>query len=202
MAQVAALGSPQFLVAGLSAGLVGSVATISQLSDLGYASLALLASFGLVAAVSLILVRHFATFLSRMPAAIACRLDAATQAIDRISSQPGLITKLTFLYVIAVLFRAVRLFVLFEVLQSELDFLVVLLLTAIGEIALLFQITPGGLGVREGTLLAAGTLLGIDMDLVATVAVLDRVLTMITVSLGAPLAFWALARPRGCFSQP
>ena len=73
---------------------------------------------------------------------------------------------------------------------------IVVLLIAIAESTLLIQLTPGGLGLREGAILGGAALLGIPVTLATSVALLDRLLVMALTALLTPPAMGVLKARR------
>ena len=73
----------------------------------------------------------------------------------------------------------------------------ILLVVAVAESSILVQLTPGGLGVREGAVLAAALLVGVPTELAAGVALLDRLLIVAVTALLTPPAIVILRGSAG-----
>jgi uncharacterized membrane protein YbhN (UPF0104 family) len=67
---------------------------------------------------------------------------------------------------------------------------------AIAESALLLNVTPGGLGVREGALLGGAALVGVDAPVAASVALIDRLFMIAVTTLLAAPGYVVLRRPQ------
>ena len=73
-----------------------------------------------------------------------------------------------------------------------------LLLGALGQLTLLVNVTPGGLGVRELLLGMGGTVLGVPMEAGLLAALIERAVGLgWALLVGFPCAVWALRRQGG-----
>ena len=194
--EIAALASPQVLFAALSVAVIGVFAvaiTDRQSGDtLDAAMLAFMGIGGLAFAA----LRFSSRVGSLLPWAVATRLQIGLQALGLFHAHLGLVAWMVTIHSTIILLRALQLGLLFFAIGEPVDWRSVLLLSSIGEVPLLLQITPSGIGVREGTLLGAAVLIGLDAKLVTAVAIVDRLLGVGIVTLFAPLSTWFLSRSR------
>jgi len=65
--------------------------------------------------------------------------------------------------------------------QAISDLSIYFLMASVSSIALVFSLTPGNLGVREGLFMAVGALVGLPVEEVAKVAILDRLVSSVVV---------------------
>ena len=106
-----------------------------------------------------------------------------------------MILKLFLFHVAAGLLRGGRIWFPFAAAGISLDWAELLLVLAIAESALLLNVTPGGLGIREGDVLGGAALLGIEAPIAASVALIDRLFMLAITTLLAAPAFVVLRRP-------
>src|SRR5690606_24248857 len=163
--ELTALGSPQLLIAAAASGGVGLAAVILNADVLdGTGGFALGAVFATMTIAALGLAIGAAKWISLLPTDLRARLASSSDALARLGRKRKLIFGLFGVHATAVSLRALRLFVLLYALGVEIDFATTLLLSSVGEIALLTNLTPGGIGLREGTLLGAAIVLGVDAE--------------------------------------
>lgn len=191
--QMAALASPQALFLGIAVGLVGSGLVLLAMVDESQAALTLFLAFLILAAVSFLLASQLNKLAKALPDKWAKTLAPTIHALDVMHAHRSLVAWLVSIHVLAILLRGFRLWLLFAAIGGEVNFATIMLLSCLGEFALLIQLTPGGIGIREGALVGAAFFLGMDIKLVAAVAIADRVLTAGMVSLFAPVAFLSLS---------
>ena len=84
--------------------------------------------------------------------------------------------------------RGSRMVLLFLAMGGLISIAEALLLIALAEGSMLIQVTPGNIGVREGTLYLAGSALGMDPAIVASVALSDRVIAVVFTGLMGALS--------------
>lgn len=191
LGEVAALSSPQFILAAFSVGVAGFVTAIWCHMGPHESPLALVAPFGVIMLASHISFFYSDAWLIRLPDTIRERIRTAYDALQRFRNF-GLVRSLILIHLTAILLRAIRLFVLFAAISPDWTFSSVLLLSCLGEIVLLLQLTPGGIGIREGAIVAGAIMMNLDAGTAAAVAVIDRALMVGIVCLAAPWAFWQL----------
>ena len=186
-AQLAALSWAQLLLAAAGISLAGVVATLVNFSVFGGAALPTLAVFTAVALASLLIALRPGALAERVPGAIRLRLGSFVGPATRLAGHPGLVPVLTLIQCLVVLLHGARLWVLFAAVGVPLAWHEALLLLVIAEGAALIQITPGGLGLREGAILGAALLLNVSPEAAASVALFDRFCMMaVTTLLAAP----------------
>lgn len=193
--QLAALGQPQLLLAAVAIGLVGLAATALNVGRLQASALGLLLLYGSIVVVGFAFASGAHWLIESLPKALSERAAATSKALRTIAKQPNLVAKLVLFHVAAVLLRGGRVWFLFAAAGISLDARELLLVLAVAESALLLNVTPGGLGIREGAVLGGAALIGIPAPVAASVALIDRLLMIaITTLLVAP-AFVVLRKP-------
>lgn len=185
--ELAAVSSTQLSLAAAAVGSIGVVAVAVNLSAFGKAAPPTLTAFVLLASGSLLLAIRPIQLVSGLPRSIESRVRKFIEPVSRLAGYPGLVRTLTFLQCAIVLLHGARLWVLFSAVGIQLNWHEALLILVLAEATALFQITPGGLGLREGAVLGAAMLLAISPEAAASVALLDRLFTLaITTLLAAP----------------
>ena len=193
--QLAALGQPQLLLAAAAIGLVGLVATAVNIERLQASGLGLLFMYGGIVLLSLAFASGAHWLMELLPKSLAQRASNTTDALRKIARKKNLIVRLSLFHVAAVLLRGGRVWFLFAAAGFSLDWAELLLVLAIAESALLLNVTPGGLGIREGALLGGAALLGIEAPVAASVALIDRLFMLAITTLLAAPAFVVLRKP-------
>ena len=127
-----------------------------------------------------------------VPAALADKLADTSDALRKLARKPVLLLRIMICHVMAILLRGLRLWLLFELAGVSVDWHAALLLVAIAESSILLQLTPGGLGIREGAVIAGAALIGAPADVAAGVAVVDRLLVVAITALLTPPAMLAM----------
>ena len=185
--ELAALASPQFVLALVALSVIGIVAVAINFRQLGPPDLALLLMYLAVFVVAMLLSSGAPWFIDALPHAWSRRATNVTEALRKLQRHPGLVVRLAAVHGVAILLRGGRIWILFAAAGVSLSWSQMLLVVAIAESTMLLNVTPGGLGIREGAILGAGALVGIPTDTAAGVAVLDRLLTVaFTVLLTPP----------------
>ncbi len=176
--ELSALATPQFFISALAVGLLGCLASL-VVFGLERSGLVLCTLFACVSIFSLALIIRTATVMRALPKSLSSRLMNSAEAFDKISSRPQLILLLLVCYFGIVLLRVGRLWLLFKLSGLQLEWQTVLILGVIAESTLLIQLTPGGIGLREGSIFAGAVLLGVDSNIAASVAIIDRLLVIV-----------------------
>lgn len=195
--RIAALGSPLFLVASQATAIVGIIGVALNAAALGSLAAPVGMIFVLVAAIATVL-NSSALYRSHLfPRALPHAIEGGSEALDALKRQPLLALQIFLFHVLVLLLRGFRLWILFLAFSIDVSYQSILLLTALGSIALLVQITPGGIGVQEGILIATSYLMGIDPEIMAGIALIDRLLTvLLVVILTVPSAWYLHGRNR------
>lgn len=193
--QLAALSQPQLLLAGAAIALVGLAATLVNLRLLGASALGLLLVYAAITVLLLALSTGSHWLLESLPRSLAERARGTSAALRSLARDPGLLGKLLFFHIAATVLRGGRVWFLFAGAGVSLDWSELLLVLAIAESSLLLNVTPGGLGVREGAVLGGSALVGVAAPVAASVALIDRLfMVAITTLLAAP-GYAVLRRP-------
>ena len=192
---VAALGQPQLLLVAAAIGIVGVLATVANLGRHGAA----LYGLGLMYLVLVVLALAFASgahwLVESLPKALANRAVGTSEALRTIAKHPTLIAEMSMLHAAAALLRGARLWILFHAAGVSLNWAEALLVIAIAESSLLFSITPGALGFREGAVLGGAALVGVPAPVASSVALIDRLFMLAITTLLAAPAYVILRRP-------
>lgn len=107
-------------------------------------------------------------------------LKRLSLALNFLSDHKSITLYLLAGHVMSALIRVARLLLIFYFLGGSSDFTFLLLMAMIGEVAVLLNLTPGGLGIREGAIAIAAQVYGIDLDVALKAALLDRALIVLT----------------------
>jgi uncharacterized membrane protein YbhN (UPF0104 family) len=190
--ELAVLAAPQYILVAAALGLVGLLATACNLEALqtNFVALAVIYSGVIVASVALTMGAHW--MLSLLPIALKARAQQASMALRKFVDYPGLIARVVAYHSIAILLRGGRLWLLFVAAGIDLNWREALLIIAVAESSMLIQLTPGGLGIREGAILGGAALIAMPTQVAAGVALIDRLLVVAITVLMTPPAIAAL----------
>jgi uncharacterized membrane protein YbhN (UPF0104 family) len=190
--EMAALGAPQFVLVAAALGLVGIVAVFSNAAILVESFFPLLLLYSAVVVAAVLITRGAPWLAKLLPGRLSQRLSAASAALQKFAEHPSMILLVIACHTAAILLRGARMWLLFSTAGLNLDWNQMLLLVAIAESSMLIQLTPGGLGIREGAVLAGALLAGIPIELAAGIALIDRFLIIAIATLLAPPAILLL----------
>jgi uncharacterized membrane protein YbhN (UPF0104 family) len=193
--QLAALGQPQLLLAAAAIGVVGFFAIVVNLDRLDASAYTLALAYAGIVLLAMAFANGSAWLIESLPAALAERATGTSDALRAIAKDRPLIIKLVVFHISAVLLRGGRIWILFAAAGFSLDWRELLLVLAIAESALLLNVTPGGLGIREGAVLGGAALLGIPAPVAASVALIDRLFMVSITTLLAMPGFAILRKP-------
>tara|TARA_R110002073_G_scaffold132514_5_gene279438 strand:- start:1275 stop:2207 length:933 start_codon:yes stop_codon:yes gene_type:complete len=195
--EISALATPQFFISAMAVSLLGMISTVIAL-DIEDFGLILLVIYSVIFIISLVLILQTPYVMRAFPSSLSKRLISSADAFEKISSSPKLILLLVIYYCGVILLRVVRLWLLFMLAGQELDWQTALILGVIAESTLIIQLTPGGIGLREGSILAGAVFMGVDGGLAASVAIIDRLLVVsMTVVFVLPSGYFLwLGRPK------
>jgi len=185
-----ALSSPQFLLAAAGLGAIGVVASVLNFNALAQAGLPILTAFVAVTVGSVAVATGAARLMESMPGFIASRIRDVATSFRRLAEHPHLVPQLIAWHCVAILAHGGRVWLLFSAVGISLDWREALLVMAVAESTMLLQITPGGLGLREGAVVGGAALLGIPAEAAAGVALIDRLFMIgLTTLLAGPAFF-------------
>ncbi len=187
--ELASLASPQFFLAATALGLVGLLATAVNIDALGLLAYILTATYFSVVFVSIAVATGAAWLIESLPERLSSRASKTAAALRRLAQRRNLIARLVMYHVIVILLRGCRLWVLFMAAGASPEWREMLLIAAIAESTMLIQLTPGGLGLREGAVLGGASLVGIAAPVAVSVALIDRLLVVAITTLLALPAF-------------
>ena len=186
--EIAMLAAPQYVLVVAALGLVGLLATVCNIELLQHAFAGLAFAYATMVVISLMITRGAPRLLRLLPKRMADRLDQTSAALGKFIDQPGLVSRVITWHALAIVIRGARIWVLFAAVGVNLDWREALLLIAVAESSILILVTPGGLGVREGAILAGALLVGVAPEVAASVALIDRILTIGLTALLTPPA--------------
>ena len=124
-------------------------------------------------------------------------IEATSEALRKFAARPMLVALVVSCHIATILLRGLRMWLLFGAAGVSLDWQEALLIVAIAESSMLIQLTPGGLGIREGAVLAGALLAGAPTEVAAGVALLDRLFVIAITTMLTPPAVVALRTTAG-----
>lgn len=185
--ELTALSTPQVFLSAAALGLLGAVAVSIGHRYFDESAAVITLVFAVMSCVAILAAVKAGWLVERVAGK---RLPFALRAADSfkvLSKHPITIVKLIGIHCLAILIRGGRIWVLFICVGVSLGWEEALVMMAIAESATIFQLTPGGLGLREGAIVGASALLGIPTEIGAAVALIDRLLLVVTTTcLAAP----------------
>lgn len=185
--ELAALAAPQFVLALAALGIVGLAAVFANMALLQAAALAVGALYAAVFVIALSVSTGAAWLIDILPERLSSKLASTAAALRTLATHPGLVPRLIFYHAAAIVCRGGRIWILFAAAGVTVNWSEMLLMLAIAESTMLLNITPGGLGVREGAILGGAALIGVPIETAAGIAVADRLLLVgLTVLLTPP----------------
>jgi uncharacterized membrane protein YbhN (UPF0104 family) len=199
--ELAALAAPQFVLAGAALGIVGLAAIATNFDVLQSMAPVLAAAYLVVVSVAIATASGAAWFIELLPGTLPMRATRTAVSLRKLTNHPGLVAKMVTFHGVAILLRGARLWILFSGAGVTLDWQEMLLVLVISESSMLVNITPGGLGIREGFLLSGSALLGISAPIAASVAIIDRLFVVSITTLLAGPAFVVLRDKRSKTSR-
>ena len=193
--ELAALGSPLFVLSAIALGGVGLVAAGLNAATFGHAAIVLAAVYLGVICAGLAAAFGTARVLESLPGAVSVRIAKLSDSLRTLARTPGLLLRVTAYHAAAILLRGSRLWIIFAAADTVFGVRETLLVIAIAESSMLIQLTPGGLGVREGAVLGGAALLGVPVPVAASVALVDRIFMVALTALMVAPAVTLLRRP-------
>lgn len=190
---IVALSTPTFLLAATVLSFIGLCAIASNVNYVGPSTLPMMLAFTAVGCASLFAATNAGWIIDRVPLATLLFPHRSAEAFRRLAKRRRLITALLVLHGLAILVRGTRIWILFVFLGAEMGLPAALLIIVVAESAALFQITPGGLGLREGAIVGGSIILHMSPELGATVALIDR-LFMVAITTLMAIPGYALIR--------
>lgn len=194
--ELAAMATPQFVLAAAALGAIGLVAVLVNADTLGDHAYWVGAAYLAILLMAILVTRGAAPFIDRLPAAVSDRARNVSGALRKLAAEPGLVGRLVAYHALVILLRGARLWILFAAAGVALEWQQLLIVLIVAESSFLVQLTPGGLGLREAAVLGGAALVGISPDVSAGVALIDRLFMIaITVFFAVP-ATMILAKPQ------
>lgn len=105
-----------------------------------------------------------------------------------------LIAGLTILHVAILAVDSARLHLAFGAVGAEVSYVQALAVGAIAQVSIIVSLTPAGLGLREGVISYSGKWLGVGVGPALSASILDRLVTVSTILVLTPVAYWRLSR--------
>jgi len=183
--ELAALATPQYVLAAGAFGVVGFAAVVFGHALLGDVALWLAAIYLAVIVFAVAVAKGAAPLMETLPGALSNRAASVSVALRKFASRPGLIGRLIIYHAFVILLRGGRLWILFAAAGIDLGLQQLLLILAIAESSALLHFTPGGLGIREAAVLGGAALVGISPDIAAGVALIDRLFMIVITAIFA-----------------
>ncbi|MBT8104938.1 MAG: flippase-like domain-containing protein [Woeseiaceae bacterium] len=190
--ELAALASPQFVLAAAALGVIGLVAALLNPQVLGERLWLFLSVYGAVLVGALFIARGAHGLTVLLPQALGERVGATSRSLQDFAQRPSLLLLIVACHAAAILLRGLRLWLLFEAAGIDLAWNEALLVVVVAESSMLIQLTPGGMGIREGAVLAGALLVGIPAEVAAGVAIVDRMLVIAITAVLTPPALLVL----------
>ncbi|MBT8082188.1 MAG: flippase-like domain-containing protein [Gammaproteobacteria bacterium] len=190
--ELAALASPQFVLAAAALGVIGLVAALLNPQVLGERLWLFLSVYGAVLVGALFIARGAHGLTGLLPQALGEWLGATSRSLQDFAQRPSLLLLIVACHAAAILLRGLRLWLLFEAAGIDLAWNEALLVVVVAESSMLIQLTPGGMGIREGAVLAGALLVGIPAEVAAGVAIVDRMLVIAITAVLTPPALLVL----------
>lgn len=191
---IVAFTAPMFLFATAALSAIGLVAIASNAAVVGASTVPMLITFALVGSGSILAATQSAWVVDRLPIAANLFAEQSATAFRRLSEDSSMILALVVLHALAILLRGTRIWLLFVLVGVEMSLPAALLIIVIAESAALFQLTPGGLGLREGAIIGGAILLHISPELGVVVALIDRLFIVATTTFLAIPGFMLIRR--------
>lgn len=188
--QIAACTTPQFLTAAFTIGIMGCLSTLLNTARLQTLSWPTAGIFTLMASIS-VAILFYAPSIS-FPSIFEKYIGPAQALLAHLQTNRRLLMGLISLQLIALLMRAARLWILFTVSGIHISPPTILCLSTIADIAFLIQLTPGGMGLREGALIVGAAMLGLNIQSATAVALMDRFLIILLVLIMTPLSLYKI----------
>ena len=187
--ELASLATPQLILAATALGLVGLTSVSLNIKELGLLAVPMTAAYFLMVLVSLAVATGAGWLLESLPKQFSLRAEKTVTALRQLAQRRNFIPKLVIYHAVVILLRGCRIWILFVAAGVDIDWREMLLVVAIAESTILIQLTPGGLGLREGAILGGASLVGVAAPVAVSVALIDRILVMSITSLLAIPAF-------------
>lgn len=108
-------------------------------------------------------------------------LKSVARGIKRFRENSGKVIKLMLLQVLFIFTMGLRLYIVFRFLGIHAGYLPLVLINSLVAFSLVFSITPGNMGIKEGIIGFSHDLLGISFEQAILAAVLDRMVAIILV---------------------
>lgn len=195
--KISSLAWPQFFLAMQALGLIGSYCAATLLLDNQSAqnSIFVILAIFLLMLITPQIIHIIIENIAIKKAITIKKLEPVSLALEFLSSHKDISLYLFIGHLASILIRVARLLLIFFFLGGEAEFNFLLLMSIVGEVAVLLNLTPGGIGMREAAIAIAAQVYGIDLDIALKAALLDRVLILVTTFFfGAASLFFLLKK--------
>ena len=171
-----------------AAAMIGSVLCVSDSNTQGWELMAMVVC-AIVPPVFLVSVGPIISqFIANWRIQFAVKLVTALALIGR---SPRSLIQACFWWLGSTSCASARLWLIYTALDVNISVLGCLFVTSACALSTLLSITPGGLGLREGTNAVAGLIFGVPPNISLVVATTERaVLVVVAVLLGGPSLIW------------
>lgn len=105
----------------------------------------------------------------------------SAHSIKHFKNNPNKIKKLVVLQITFIFALSLRLFFVFYVLNIHTNYFIIVFINSLVVFSMIFSITPGNIGIKEGIIGLSSSLLNISFDKAVMVALIDRFVAIIIV---------------------
>lgn len=173
--EISALSSPLMLLSMATSGTLLTGAVIINHAFFGWYAWPLAVAAILATTMVTALIMNGPRLLAWLPVRLHRRLGTLERALRIFAGHRQLMARLVLFYGLLIMLRGLQLWLLFALgTDLSLSLPEIILLIAISEISFLVPFFPGGIGIREGALVATALLLGLNIETVALVALINR----------------------------
>jgi uncharacterized protein (TIRG00374 family) len=111
------------------------------------------------------------------------RLTEALEQYDKIRKNPDVIIPTFFWMILALLISSVTLYALYSSLGVDISIVSTIFISAFLSWTMVFSITPGSIGIREGLMVLGASLMSVSVPETLAVALILRLVTFLVVTL-------------------
>ena len=195
---VSALAVPQFILATCVAFGILALTTILKIGQLQEVGVVILL-FSIASCIVLWLLGvGVIDIFSCLPGRVAEKFAVLQGGLLIVSTNYRLMAVLVGCYFLSFVLRGIRLMLLFwGAINYNIDLSDLVFILALSEFGFLVQLTPGGIGIREGVMVSAAWMLDLDLELVFLAALADRIYTVISLVVMFVPSYFSLAHSHG-----
>ena len=193
--EIASLSSPLYLVSIVVTSIFAMGAIFLNTGSLERLFVLLAVVLFFISATCTIIILRGSIGIALMPSCVRHHFYHMEQSLRLFEKNLKLLICLSLCYGGIILLRCFRLSILF-ILGTNLHLSIqeIIILASISEFGFLLPLIPGGIGIREGTMVSVGWLLGLNIEIVAVIALIDRLLSIFLVAVMAIPAYFVLRK--------